>query len=167
LVAVGPLRRLLKITTTIADGTPMYQPDRKISAEVDESLEANNPHITIIAAARIPAIDATAEGQRRATPTIAIAGPRLNNAGSRPAVRGFASDHSSVVHVHMLPIDDPTTAEQQYNTTRRTYDLVTLPVSLMPHLGTKRHRTCTHQDPTHNNSEPPPVNRTVPALCTG
>lgn len=37
----------------------------------------------------------------------------LNNAGCSPSVRGLASDQTSVVNVHKLPIDDPTTAAQQ------------------------------------------------------
>ncbi len=103
-------------------GTPANQPHRKISADVDESLEANSHHMPTIAANRHPATDAAAQWLTRAAATIKMAGPKLNNAGWSPSVRGLALDQLFDVHVHRLPVDDPTTETMPYSRTRRRYD---------------------------------------------
>lgn len=96
----------------IATGIPANQPQTNTSADVEESLEANSPHITIIATAKPTATIATVGRETLAAEAIRIAGPTLNTAGNNPAVSGLASDQSSVAHVHMLPIEEPTTAKQ-------------------------------------------------------
>ena len=103
-------------------GTPANQPHRKISADVDESLEANSHHMPTIAANRLPATDAAARRLSRAAATIKMAGPKLNTAGCSPSVSGLALDQLFDVHVHRLPIDDPTTETTPYSRTRRRYD---------------------------------------------
>ncbi len=105
------MRRLSRITIPAATGTPTNQPNRNTNADVDESFEENSHHITTIANAKLDATIAFATRVRRAAATIKTAGPTLSSAGRSPAVNGFASAHSSVVHVHMLPIEEPTTAE--------------------------------------------------------